>query len=283
MLYYSLGEPTQGVGSGKTPVYSRDEWNPEHYGATNVASVSVVDPDGLRAYRPLSLDGEAVAVQARALEADPGRLVVAWAMLPELPQDVTRVDVMMPRGSVVADVPVDDGALEPVGTEPAPLLGEGWPAPPTPADVADADPAVSTLDLTRHVGDADGTVEVEESVEDVVVTLDANVLFDKSSSELSSSAVQELERVGADIAARGVGEVVITGHTDSDGSTSDNQTLSEERAGSVRDVLEPLGGDEVSFTATGKGESEPVASNATDEGQQQNRRVTVEFTVKEQQ
>ncbi|NOW02091.1 OmpA family protein [Isoptericola chiayiensis] len=283
MLYYSLGEPTEGVGAGKTPVYSRDEWDPEHYGPRTVASVSVVDPDGLQAYRPFSADGEAVAVEAREIDAAPGRLVVAWAMLPEMPEGVTSVDVMMPRGSVVSDVPVEDGALEPVVDEPAPLLGEGWPTVPVPSDLAEVDPGVSILDLTRHVGDADGTVEVEESVEDVVVTLDADVLFDKSSFELSRSAVQEMDRVAADIAERGTGDVVITGHTDSDGSTSDNQVLSEQRARAVRDALQPASGDGVTFRVVGRGEDDPVATNATDEGQQENRRVTVEFTVEQEE
>ena len=110
--------------------------------------------------------------------------------------------------------------------------------------------------------------------------LDANVLFASGSAELTPRGAGSPRSVAADIAARGTGEVVVTGHTDSDGSDDFNQTLSEQRATPVLAALQPASGSAVTFVAVGKGESQPVADNSTDEGKQANRRVTVVYGVK---
>ena len=126
----------------------------------------------------------------------------------------------------------------------------------------------------------EGTAKVEESVEAVAVTLDANVLFASGSAELTPEASSALATVAADIAARGTGQVVVTGHTDADGSDSFNEMLSEQRAAAVLAALQPASGSNVTFVAVGKGEAEPVGDNSTDEGKQANRRVTVVYGVK---
>ena len=69
----------------------------------------------------------------------------------------------------------------------------------------------------------------------------------------------------------------ITGHTDDIGSERDNQILSEGRANAVRDELIKRGVAPDRIEANGKGESEPIADNATEEGRAKNRRV--EFTI----
>lgn len=72
-------------------------------------------------------------------------------------------------------------------------------------------------------------------------------------------------------------EIRIVGHTDSIGSDRANQILSEGRANSVRRDLIKRGVDAARIEAIGKGESEPVDTNSTEEGRQNNRRV--EFTI----
>jgi outer membrane protein OmpA-like peptidoglycan-associated protein len=67
--------------------------------------------------------------------------------------------------------------------------------------------------------------------------------------------------------------LAIEGHTDSVGSESYNQDLSEKRADSVRDYLAKQNIPMASMTAQGFGKMQPVASNDTAEGRQQNRRV----------
>lgn len=69
----------------------------------------------------------------------------------------------------------------------------------------------------------------------------------------------------------------IEGHTDSDGDTAINQTLSEKRASAVKSILVELGIDEERFSTKGFGESVPVDTNETPEGKANNRRV--EFVV----
>lgn len=280
VLYYSLTEPTKGIGSGGTNAFPSDLQEPGLYGYNMASAVELLDVVGLQGYRPLAVDGEALTSATADLQAEPGELAVAFALFPELPGGVTAVDVVIGRG-VVEEVPVGDGALTPVVEEPAVLLGQGWPELPSSDRIAAAGADGTVFGLSRRTADAEQVARTEETVEQVAVTLDANVVFDKASAVLSAGAQSTLADVAADIAARGTGEVVVTGHTDSDGSDTENQTLSEQRAASVLAALEPAVGDEVTLAAVGKGESEPVASNSSDEGQQANRRVTVVYSVQE--
>jgi len=72
--------------------------------------------------------------------------------------------------------------------------------------------------------------------------------------------------------------IEIAGHTDTDGEDTFNQTLSEKRAQAVSDYLVKAGLPADRFTATGYGSTQPVATNDTDEGKAQNRRI--EFMVR---
>ena len=72
-------------------------------------------------------------------------------------------------------------------------------------------------------------------------------------------------------------KVEVSGHTDSTGSTTANQTLSQTRAKSVVDYLVAHGVAQSRITSTGYGGTKPVASNATEEGRAKNRRI--EFRV----
>jgi OmpA-OmpF porin, OOP family len=73
--------------------------------------------------------------------------------------------------------------------------------------------------------------------------------------------------------------IEVAGHTDTDGENGFNQALSEKRAQAVTDYLVKAGLPAGRFTATGYGSTQPVASNDTDEGKAQNRRI--DFVVKE--
>jgi OOP family OmpA-OmpF porin len=72
--------------------------------------------------------------------------------------------------------------------------------------------------------------------------------------------------------------IEIAGHTDTDGEDAFNQMLSEKRAQAVADYLVRAGLPASRFTATGYGSTQPVATNDTDEGKAQNRRI--EFVVR---
>ena len=279
VLYYSIG-----VASSEarfSPYFtSRDQERP--YQTSSVASVALVDTANLTAYRPLYDGDTTFAVDRNDLGGSPGELRVGWAVFPELPEDVASVQVLLTDNTSAGEVPVDDGVLEPTTDEASIVLGDGWPEVPQGSALAGADPAAVTFDLTRRSGSIDGSATIDETIDEVAVTLDANVLFDKESAALRPDAQQALADVAKDVAARGTGEVVVIGHTDSDGSDQSNQVLSEQRAASVVAALQGASGGQVTFRAEGRGETEPVAPNDTPENKQLNRRVTVTYPVKAQ-
>lgn len=110
-----------------------------------------------------------------------------------------------------------------------------------------------------------------------IVTLKINFDFDKS--DIKPQYHQELADFASYMRQQQSFTVVeIAGHTDSVGSDEYNQKLSERRAKAVRDYLvNELGMDANLFSAVGYGESQPIATNDTDEGRAQNRRILAEL------
>lgn len=101
----------------------------------------------------------------------------------------------------------------------------------------------------------------------------SDVLFRSGSFELLPGARERLAKVSGIILAYPTLHVAIEGHTDSIGSEDYNQQLSERRAQAVRDYFVQQGINSGSVEAHGYGKTEPIASNDTAEGRQQNRRV----------
>ncbi len=106
--------------------------------------------------------------------------------------------------------------------------------------------------------------------------LDGAVLFDMDSTDLRSEAQAALDALAKEIADAGLTTFRVVGHTDSVGSDSYNQTLSLNRANAVKDYLtaQPVLAGAV-ITSKGRGEAEPIAENATEDGRRQNRRVEI--------
>jgi OmpA-OmpF porin, OOP family len=99
------------------------------------------------------------------------------------------------------------------------------------------------------------------------------IRFDSGRASIDPDSAGLLDRL-VEIAMRcPTADIEIAGHTDSDGEDAFNQTLSEKRAQAVADYLVKAGLPASRFTATGYGSSQPVASNETDEGKAQNRRI----------
>ena len=103
----------------------------------------------------------------------------------------------------------------------------------------------------------------------------ADVLFAFGKYDLRPAAREALAKLSGIVLGHPGLKLSVEGYTDSIGSDEVNQTLSERRAGAVRDYLVQQGVDPGSITATGFGKSNPVASNDTNEGRQQNRRVEI--------
>lgn len=101
----------------------------------------------------------------------------------------------------------------------------------------------------------------------------SDVLFKTGSFELLPGARERLAKVSGIVLAYPSLHLQIEGHTDSVGTDEYNQVLSEKRAGAVRDYLVQQGITADSIEARGLGKTQPIASNESPEGRQQNRRV----------
>jgi len=123
--------------------------------------------------------------------------------------------------------------------------------------------------------------EVERVGEGIKVTFDSGLLFDFDSAALRSNAQQNLSEFAQSMREYPETNILIVGHTDSKGSESYNQQLSDDRAESAAEYLIRQGLDPGRLTTMGKGESEPVATNETEAGRQQNRRVEVAIFASE--
>ena len=104
-----------------------------------------------------------------------------------------------------------------------------------------------------------------------------NILFAYGSADLLESSFEELDRLSAQLQKMTSVKIEVFGYTDNQGSSTMNQILSENRAKAVVDYLIGKGVGPNRMTFKGLGESDPIASNETEEGRKKNRRV--EFKV----
>lgn len=104
------------------------------------------------------------------------------------------------------------------------------------------------------------------------------VSFKVGSAELVPSTLTTLDKTIAGLKKNAKAKVEIEGHTSSEGGEEYNQKLSEDRANSVRDYMIRKGISKDRVTAIGYGYSRPKASNDTEEGRKQNRRIEVRVT-----
>ena len=126
------------------------------------------------------------------------------------------------------------------------------------------------------------------------ILLDESILFDVGSSEIKPNAAPALNQLVTVFEAflqdsenaKYVDSIVISGHTDSTGTDEDNRILSTDRANAVLNYLLAGQGGRLNryasyFCAAGYGETRPVASNDTEEGRAQNRRIEISIILKD--
>lgn len=123
--------------------------------------------------------------------------------------------------------------------------------------------------------------EVERIGEGIKVTFESGILFQTGKADLNNSSKEALTKFAKTLMEYPDTDVMIYGHTDITGSDAINQPLSENRANAVKRYLvgEGVGGSRI--TTQGMGSSAPVASNDTEAGRQQNRRVEIAITANE--
>lgn len=147
-------------------------------------------------------------------------------------------------------------------------------------------PAVPPLRLKQLLNNeiARGTVSVEEDARHSAVSFRGDSMFVAGQARIGEKSVATLEKVAREI-ARVPGEVGVSGHSDNQPIHTrqfpNNQVLSERRAEAVAQVLRDNGVDAARLKVEGKGDSEPLASDATAAGRARNRRVDVVVTAPE--
>ena len=115
-------------------------------------------------------------------------------------------------------------------------------------------------------------LETRDSARGLIVNM-SDVLFDTARYTLTPAAREKLAKVAGIILGHPGLKIEVEGHTDSVGTDSYNQKLSEQRSGAVLDYLVKQGLPNASITSKGLGKTMPVASNDTAAGRQRNRRV----------
>jgi outer membrane protein OmpA-like peptidoglycan-associated protein len=111
--------------------------------------------------------------------------------------------------------------------------------------------------------------------EGIAVTFESGILFPFDSADLKPEARDNLRKLAESLQDNENTEVLVVGHTDSTGRTSYNQGLSVRRAVAAAEYVAAQGVTRGRLRTAGRGESEPIAPNDDEAGQQQNRRVEV--------
>lgn len=166
-------------------------------------------------------------------------------------------------GKVAGNTAVGAAVGTAVGTGAGVLIGKHM-------DKVKAEAAAKVADAqVEQITDANGLQAVK-------VTFDSGILFATNKAALNAAAKANLAKFAQVLNNNKDCDVAIFGHTDSTGNDGINIPLSVNRANSVKDYLTSCGVATAQIKSVeGKGSSEPVASNATKEGQAQNRRVEI--------
>jgi len=152
------------------------------------------------------------------------------------------------------------------------------------AAVGGAGGAVIGRQMDKQAEEIEKTVpdaKVERVGEGIVVEFSSNILFGFDKANLSSDAKTNLDKLVVVLDSYPDTDIEVQGHTDSKGSEKYNQSLSEERAGTVSSYLSGKGIANNRLNMKGFGENTPKYTNDTKEGQTENRRVEFLITANE--
>ncbi len=172
-----------------------------------------------------------------------------------------------PAAAVPAPAP--ESRVAPEAAKPAPAAPPAAAAPVVPVPSTPQAPAAG---LAPEAPSA----EEQKRVRSEKVTLDTDTYFDFDKATLKPEGRTKLDELANRLSGMRLEVVVATGHTDATGPETYNQKLSIRRAQAVKAFLEEKGLPVDKIFTTGKGETQPVATNKTRDGRAKNRRVEVE-------
>lgn len=122
----------------------------------------------------------------------------------------------------------------------------------------------------------DQNINVQGNTSYGIYSIGESVLFDEGKAELRSNAKANLNQIKSSLLKRYEGsDIRVYGYTDTEGSSETNKDLAARRANAVKDWLQTNGIDASRISVNAVGEARPAASNATEQGRQQNRRVEI--------
>src|SRR5215468_151950 len=121
--------------------------------------------------------------------------------------------------------------------------------------------------------------ETRRTENGLLVNLKSSLLFSFDSAVLKPDAVEQIAQLGDILARYPEDRIRIEGHSDSEGTAAHNEELSLRRAEAVRDLLASRGVNPRQMLVIGAGSSRPIASNATEQGRAENRRVEIHIDV----
>jgi outer membrane protein OmpA-like peptidoglycan-associated protein len=120
-------------------------------------------------------------------------------------------------------------------------------------------------------------IEVQRQGDDIKLVMPGAITFATGQSALTPQAQWNLDKLVESFKAYGDNSIEVTGHTDSVGSVASNNDLSQARAIAVGKYLVAGGVDKSRIQVFGAGPSQPIASNSTEDGRAQNRRVEIKL------
>ena len=131
--------------------------------------------------------------------------------------------------------------------------------------------------LRQSLANVEGA-SIQRNQDTLAVTFKSDLLFPVNSATIQPGGVDEINRVARVLSQYPQTTVIVAGHTDSTGSESANQQLSERRANAVKNAIIGKGVAAQRISAIGYGESKPITDNATESGRRLNRRVEIVIT-----
>jgi len=123
--------------------------------------------------------------------------------------------------------------------------------------------------------------EVIREGEGIIVKFDSGILFDFDKATLKPNAKDNIAKLATSLQNNPETNILIIGHTDASGADAYNLRLSDRRADAVKTYAMANGISSARLTTEGRGETEPIADNTTEEGKAQNRRVEVVIVANE--
>jgi outer membrane protein OmpA-like peptidoglycan-associated protein len=133
--------------------------------------------------------------------------------------------------------------------------------------------------LDRQARELEALAETRRTENGIVTTLKNNLLFDSGKADLKSPAQDSVNQISDIIKQYPEDRIIVVGYTDDRGADDYNQRLSERRAQAVRLAMVARGVPASTVEAVGMGESNPVGSNATEDGRSRNRRVELQISA----